>query len=323
MITNENILLEAKRVFELERNALESVENSLDDAFVNAIRLILSSSGNVIFSGVGKSGHVARKLAATLSSTGTTSYFVHADEAAHGDMGMIRRGDVFVAISFSGESDEILMCVPALKAMQVPIITITGKPTSSLAKLSDIALIIPIEREACPLNLAPTSSTTVTMALGDAIAGVLMVAKNFRKEDFAKSHPAGSLGRRLLLKTGDVMRRLDKVPLVMPDTLALDALSVMSKKHLGCFVVQVDNVPVGIFTEGDLTRLLKSNFNFQDCIAKDIMTTSPKVINQESSAFDALSIINTYRINQLVVVNDEKKVVGILHVQDLIAAKVY
>lgn len=323
MITKDSILHEGRKVFELERQALESVENSLDDSFVRAIYLILNSSGNVIFSGVGKSGHVARKLAATLSSTGTTSFFVHADEAAHGDMGMIRHGDVFVAISFSGESDELLMCVPALKSMQVPIIAITGKASSSLAKLADIALITPIEREACPLNLAPTSSTTVTMTLGDAIAGVLMVAKQFRKEDFAKSHPAGALGRRLLLKTRDVMRGTDSVPLVVPDAPALEAISVMSKKHLGCFVVQVNNSPVGIFTEGDLTRLLKAKFNFHGSMAKDIMTVSPKVINQNKSAYDALAIINSFRINQLIVIDDDEKVVGIIHIQDLIASKVY
>lgn len=174
--------------------------------FVAAVRLILQTKGNVIFSGVGKSGHIGRKLAATFSSTGTTSFFVHSDEAAHGDLGMIRPGDVFVGISFSGESSELMTCVPALKAMGIPIIAMTGKPRSSLARVADVALVTAIDREACPLNLAPTASTTVTMALGDAIAGALIIAKSFSAEDFARSHPAGALGRRLLMKVSDVMR---------------------------------------------------------------------------------------------------------------------
>lgn len=228
-MTDAQILAEGRRVFNLERQALEKVENDLGAPFVAAVRLILQTKGNVIFSGVGKSGHIGRKLAATFSSTGTTSFFVHSDEAAHGDLGMIRPGDVFVGISFSGESNELMTCVPALKAMGIPIVAMTGNPRSSLARVADVALVTAIDREACPLNLAPTASTTVTMALGDAIAGALIIAKNFSAEDFARSHPAGALGRRLLMKVSDVMRGLENLPTVGLDDPAMDALDVLAK----------------------------------------------------------------------------------------------
>lgn len=207
----------------MESEAIDGVQEGLGEPFVRAVRLILSAKGNLIFSGVGKSGHVGRKLAATFSSTGTTAFFVHADEAAHGDLGMVKGADVFVAISFSGESEELLTILPALKALGVRIISMTGRSDSSLARAADVSLVTPIAREACPLNLAPTSSTTVTMALGDAIAGACMVAKHFSREDFARSHPAGALGRRLLLRVKDVMR-CGELPLVAMQTPLLDAI---------------------------------------------------------------------------------------------------
>lgn len=321
-ITDEQILSEALNVFNIEISAIKSISERVGQNFIKAVRLILNSSGNVIFSGVGKSGHIGRKLAATLSSTGTTSYFVHSDEAAHGDLGMIRRGDVFIGISFSGESSELMTIIPALRALEIPIIAMTGRADSSLAKVADVALITPIEREACPLNLAPTASTTVTMVLGDAIAGALMVAKGFNSEDFARSHPAGALGRRLLLKVENVMKPLDKTPVVNPDDSALDAITLMTKYHLGCFVIAEKNRAAGIFTEGDLSRTIRARTDFETVKAKEIMTPSPKSVKMSDSAYEAMQAIRENKINQLVVLNDDDELVGIVHVQDLIAAKV-
>lgn len=320
--TDSAILEEGRRVFEVERTAVLAIEQSLGQSFVDAVRLILKTKGNVIFSGVGKSGHVARKLAATFASTGTTSYFVHADEAAHGDMGMIRPEDIFIGLSFSGESSELQTCIPALKAMGIPIIAMTGRATSSLAQAADVALVTPIEREACPLNLAPTASTTITMVLGDAIAGALMVAKNFHAEDFARSHPAGALGRRLLLKVNDVMHSLDELPCVSLETDGTEAIGIMAKKHLGCFIVSDRQKPVGIFTEGDLSRAIKGKKDFSQMTAAKLMTADPKIIHEDESAFAAMRMIREHQINQLIVVNDETQIVGMVHVHDLIAAKV-
>lgn len=323
-ITDEILLAEGRKTLSIERAAIESLEKSLGKSFISAVFTILNIKGNVIFSGVGKSGHVGRKLAATFSSTGTTSYFVHADEAAHGDLGMIRSGDVFVAISFSGESDELLTIVPALKALNIPIISITGRPNSSLAKIANVSLVTEIEREACPLNLAPTASTTVTMALGDAIASALMIAKGFSAEDFARSHPAGALGRRLLLNVENVMRTGDNLPVVHTGTMATEAIHIMAKQHLGLFVVVDDNnVPVGIFTEGDLCREIQSGIDFRSLTVDEVMTRTPKTITPEASAYAAMKEIKDFKINQLIVVDAEDgKLLGILHVQDLIAKKV-
>ena len=277
--SDQVLLSEGRKVLALERAAIEATEAKLGDGFLKAVHLMLAAKGNVIFCGVGKSGHIGRKLAATFASTGTPSFFVHADEAAHGDLGMIRTGDVFVGISFSGESDELLLILPALRKLSVPIIAMTGRENSSLAKYADVSLVTPVKREACPLNLAPTASTTVTMALGDAIAGALMVARHFSAEDFAKSHPAGALGRRLLLQVSDVMRTGDAVPVAKPDMPALDAIEILSRKRLGSFVV-VDEAmhPVGIFTEGDLCRRMRDGFDFSKATAGDLMMTHPKSV---------------------------------------------
>lgn len=261
-------------------------------------------------------------IAATFSSTGTTSFFVHSDEAAHGDLGMIRPGDVFVGISFSGESSELMTCVPALKAMGIPIIAMTGKPRSSLARVADVALVTAIDREACPLNLAPTASTTVTMALGDAIAGALIIAKSFSAEDFARSHPAGALGRRLLMKVSDVMRGPENIPTVGLDDPAMDALDVLAKKHLGCFVVTDHGKLAGIFTEGDFIRALKNDTDLKSLKARDLMNPTPKSVQADESAFYAMSLIRKFQINQLVVVDDRNAVVGLVHIHDLVAAKI-
>ena len=325
MAVSDRILLEeGRRVIQIEKDALQLLQDNLGQSFLDAVFLILNTQGNVIFSGVGKSGHVGRKLAATFSSTGTTSYFVHADEAAHGDLGMIREKDAFIAISFSGESDELLALVPALKAMRIPIISITGRPNSSLAQLATVSLVTPVEKEACPLNLAPTASTTVTMALGDAIAGALMVARGFRAEDFARSHPAGALGRRLLLKVKDVMRVDDALPVVTTDDSATDALRKMADKHLGLFVVvDSEGIPFGLFTEGDLCRRIQSGVDFRELKAEEIVNISPICISPDESAYMALKLINEHQINQVLVIDpDNRKLVGIVHIQDLIAKKI-
>lgn len=323
MLSNESILEEGRNVLRIERDAIESVEHELDDSFVAAVRLILSAKGNIIFSGVGKSGHVGRKLAATFSSTGTTAFFVHADEAAHGDLGMVKHDDVFVAISFSGESDELLTILPALKALDVRIISMTGRAESSLAKAADVSLVTPITREACPLNLAPTSSTTVTMALGDAIAGACMVAKNFSREDFARSHPAGALGRRLLLRVKDVMRSKD-LPLATAETPLLDAVETLSHGRLGVVIaVDANRTPVGVFTEGDLCRLLRQSNDLHALTLADVMSREPKSVSAEAPAHAALESIHAHHINQLTVLDENNRHCGIVHVQDLIARKIY
>lgn len=322
MISDNEILREGISIFAMERAALLYIENNLGENFIHAVRKILETKGNVIISGVGKSGHVGRKIAATLSSTGTTSYFVHADEAAHGDLGMIRKGDIFIGISFSGESEELMLIIPALKSLGVPIIGITGKSNSSLARVSDIPLITPISREACPLNLAPTTSTTVTMVLGDAIAGALMVAKDFDKDDFARSHPAGALGRRLLLQVRDVMRHKNDCPVVSRKSSVFDAIATMAKYHLGCFIVANDKDQVsGIFTEGDLTRLIRSKKQLSPLYAENIMVSSPVSINVDASAYEAMQEIRKHGIHQLVVLDDDK-FVGLVHIQDLIRFKI-
>lgn len=322
MKTLVNLLEEGRKILRFERLAIEEVENNLGQPFLAAIQVIMNAPGNVIFSGVGKSGHVGRKLAATFASTGTTAYFVHADEAAHGDLGMIKKGDVFIGLSFSGESDELMTIIPVLKKWGIPIIAMTGRANSSLAKIADVALVTEITREACPLNLAPTSSTTVTMALGDAIAAALMIVKNFSKEDFARSHPAGALGRRLLLSVGDVMRTTN-LPIVPPKIPVIDAIQAMAKSHLGCFVcADEENRPLGIFTEGDLCRLMRTDRNIKECTVEDVMTVSPKTIGSNEPAHAAMSLIKEHQINNLIVLSDEGNIVGLVHIQDLVAKKI-
>ncbi len=270
---------------------------------------------------MGKSGHVGRKLAATFASTGTTAYFVHSDEAAHGDLGMIKSGDIFVGISFSGEGDELVRIIPVLKKMNIPIIAMTGHKNSTLARSSDVALVTEIDREACPLNLAPTSSTTVTMALGDALAGALMVAKGFKEEDFARSHPAGALGRRLLYSVSDVMRN-ENLPVANSKIDIIDAIDIMARCHLGCIVfVDKNNKTEGIFTEGDLCRLIRFNTDIKKIKVKDVMKKHPIYIRASESAHAALQMIEKNKINNLLVQDGNGMFLGIVHVQDLVRKK--
>ena len=313
-----------REVLVREAQCVQHLADTLGNGpFAQAVQLILASSGRVIVSGVGKSAHVGRKIAATLASTGTPAFFVHAAEAAHGDLGMITTEDVVVAVSYSGTTNELLTIIPVLKREGVRLISITGNPQSALAKASDVALDIGVRSEACPLNLAPTSSTTATLALGDALAVALMHEKGFTKEDFARSHPGGALGRRLLTHVRDIMRAGSDVPSVREGTSVLDAVREITKKHIGMTAV-VDNEDrvTGIFTEGDLRRLIEKRGDIRAIKIDDVMTKTPMTIGQEEMAATAAKILEKTLKNQLLVVDDKGHLIGALHMHDLMSAKV-
>ena len=277
----------------------------------------------MVVSGIGKSGHIGRKIAATLASTGTPAMFVHPAEAAHGDLGMITHDDVFIAISYSGEAGELMAIAPIIKRMGTRLIAITGNPVSSLAKLADVHLNVHVEKEACPLNLAPTASTTTTLALGDAIAVALLDARGFREDDFARSHPGGALGRRLLTMVSDIMRKGDDIPVVTADTLLRDALFEITKKGIAMTsVVDREGRAIGVFTDGDLRRLIEKRQDFSDIVIRDVMSKNPRTIAADKLAAEAVSIMEKFRINQLLVTDDDGKLIGALHIHDLTVAKV-
>ena len=316
-------LISAKHTIDKEVEALRIMEDSLNQNLTRALDLMQKTEGRVIVTGMGKSGHVGSKIAATLASTGTPSFFVHPGEASHGDLGMITSDDVVLAISYSGETNELLTIVPTLKREGARLIAMTGNPNSSLAKYADVHLNCHVEREACPLNLAPTTSTTATLALGDALAVSCLSAKGFSKEDFARSHPGGALGRRLLLHVSDVMRSGDAVPFVTADTRVLDAVRVITKKHIGMTaIVDADQHVLGIFTEGDLRRLIEARGDIRPVIISEVMTRSPATIRPEELAAQAVRILNQRQCNQLLVVDGENRLVGALHMHDLVNAKV-
>jgi arabinose-5-phosphate isomerase len=276
-----------------------------------------------VVSGIGKSGHIGRKIAATLASTGTPALFVHPAEAAHGDLGMVTPEDAFIAISYSGESTELMAILPVVKRMGGVVISMTGKPESSLAKLADVHLDVSVAKEACPMNLAPTASTTVTLALGDAIAVALLDLRGFKEEDFARSHPGGALGRRLLTHVRDIMRTGDAIPAVGLETRLPDALLEITQKGMGMTaIVDADNKPVGVFTDGDLRRMIEKVQDFGKVIIKDVMHLNPRTIGPEKLAVDAVAIMEEFRINQMLVADDAGKLVGALHIHDLTRAKV-
>ena len=307
-----------------EAKAVTDLADTLDTGhFAWAVELLLNCKGRVVVSGVGKSGHIGRKLAATLASTGTPAFFVHAAEAAHGDLGMITKDDVVIGISYSGETGELLTVIPVLKREGTALITITGNPKSSLAKNADVNLNVHVTAEACPLNLAPTSSTTATLAMGDALAVACMHAKGFTKEDFARSHPGGALGRRLLTHVRDVMRTGDAVPCVKEDISVLDAVREITKKHIGMTaVVNADNVVTGIFTEGDLRRLIEKRGDIRAIPIAEVMTKTPRTIEADAMAAAAARILEETLVNQLLVVDKAGHLVGALHLHDLMTAKV-
>ena len=313
----------AKKVLETEAKAISALIERLDSGFEQAVELILDRKGRVIVSGIGKSGHIARKIASTMASTGTPAYFVHPAEASHGDLGMITKHDVLVAISYSGESAELLAIVPLIKRRGAKLISMTGNANSTLAKEADVHLDARVEEEACPLGLAPTASTTAALALGDALAIALLDAKGFGPEDFARSHPGGALGARLLTHVSDVMRKGDAVPLV-PHTASLSqAILEMSQKKMGMTaIVDEQQRVVGIFTDGDLRRALDKIQDFHKTMVMAVMTPNPRAIRPEQLAVEAVQVMESYKINQLLVVDPDLRLQGALNMHDLFHAKI-
>jgi arabinose-5-phosphate isomerase len=321
--TKQATLLLARDILLLEANEINALASRLNGQFTDAVALILQCKGRVVVSGMGKSGHIGGKIASTLASTGTPAFFMHPAEASHGDLGMITTGDIVIALSNSGESDEILAIVPPLKRLGASIIAITGNDNSTLAKAADIHLSAHVAKEACPLGLAPTSSTTVALALGDALALCVLDQRDFTAEDFARSHPGGSLGRRLLIHVKDLMRTGDNIPQVFTDASLQQGLLEMSRKGLGLTaIVDASNTPIGIFTDGDLRRAFEQNVNVATASIADVMHQNPLTIHQDKLAIEAVEIMEQRKINALLVTNDTGILVGALNMHDLLLAKV-
>ncbi|AIR88012.1 KpsF/GutQ family sugar-phosphate isomerase [Pseudomonas cremoricolorata] len=313
----------AQRTLRLELEAVQGLEARIDARFVRACELILASKGRVIVLGMGKSGHIGNKIAATLASTGTPAFFVHPAEASHGDMGMITREDVILALSNSGTTAEILTLLPLVKRLGIPLISLTGNPDSILAQAAEANLDARVEHEACPLNLAPTSSTTAALVLGDALAIALLEARGFTAEDFAFSHPGGALGRRLLLKVEDVMHADARLPHVQRGTLLKDALFEMSRKGLGMTVVlEADGALAGVFTDGDLRRALDRSIDVHTTPIEQVMTVHGKTVQAQALAAEALKLMEQHKINALVVTDGSGRPIGALNMHDLLRAGV-
>ncbi len=313
----------AARTIEIEAQALLTLAQRVDGGFIAALCAMLECRGRVIVMGMGKSGHVGRKIAATLASTGTPAFFVHPGEASHGDLGMVMPGDVVLAISNSGESDELAAILPAIRRIGVTLVAMTGGPDSTLARHADAVLNSAVEQEACPLNLAPTASTTAQMALGDALAVALLDARGFREDDFARSHPGGSLGRKLLMHVHDLMRSGDAVPRVSADAALPDMLREMSRKGLGfTAVVSADELVLGIFTDGDLRRLIERGADLLALRAGEVMHCSPRLVRADALAVEAAAVMEQHRITSVLVVDAAQRLVGALNSNDLMRAKV-
>jgi len=314
-----------RKALEIERNALEALMPRVGDEFVHACQVMLKCTGRVIVTGMGKSGHVGGKIAATLASTGTPSFFVHPGEASHGDLGMVTRQDVVLALSYSGETAELLAIVPLIKRLGAPLIAMTGKPGSTLARMAEVHLDVSVAQEACPLNLAPTASTTATLAMGDALAVALLEARGFSENDFAMSHPGGSLGKRLLLKIQDLMHTGERVPKVSADTPLMEALVVISRKGFGLTaVVDADDTLLGVYTDGDLRRTLDHpGVDFRKARVGEVMTKGGKVAHADQLAAEAVNLMEKHKITALLVTDGRQKVVGVLHMHDLLRAGVY
>jgi arabinose-5-phosphate isomerase len=316
-------LAKAREVLEIEARAITELVATLDARFERAVALILNATGRVVVSGMGKSGHIARKIASTLASTGTPAFFVHPAEASHGDLGMVTRNDVLVALSNSGESMELLAIVPLIKRQGAKLIALTGNLESTLARESDVCLYAGARMEACPLNLAPTASTTAALALGDALAVALMEAKGFTRDEFARSHPGGSLGRRLLTHVRDVMRGGEDAPAVHANASLMEAVREVSRGKLGMTaVVDEKRRVIGIFTDGDIRRTLEKGRDFQSTPIAEVMTRDPQVIGPERLAAEAVEIMERHRISQMLVVDELGRFVGALNMHDLFRAKV-
>ncbi len=318
----ERALQLARDTFDIEARALLGLKDRQGENFGRVVEAILDCRGRVVVMGMGKSGHVGRKVAATLASTGTPALFVHPAEASHGDLGMVTPGDVVLAISNSGESDELAVIIPALKRMGVTLVAMTGRLDSSLAKYADHALSCEVDQEACPLNLAPTASSTAQMALGDALAVALLDARGFREEDFARSHPGGSLGRKLLMRVADLMRSGDAVPQVGPDTVFTEMLREMTGKGLGFTAVCEAGRVLGIFTDGDLRRLIERGADLRELRASDVMHRGPKLVRADALAVEAADVMELHRITSVLVVDENGMLTGALNSNDLMRAKV-
>lgn len=321
MADNKPTLLEiARRVLTIEANAIHSLSFRLDSSFETAVDLIYGSTGRVIISGMGKSGLIGKKIAATLASTGTPSFFLHPAEAGHGDLGMVTSNDVIIAISYSGETDEIISLIPFIKRFNVSLISLTGNPLSTLARSSDVHLDVSVKEEACSLGIVPTSSTTAALAMGDALAVSLLTKKGFKTEDFASFHPGGSLGKKLLITVDDVMHEGSDIPIVSPDTPMMRAIMEISSKRLGLtLVLDSSNSLHGIITDGDVRRGIERwGKTFFDMLSKDVMTVKPKTIRSGELAAKALSIMETYSITALVAADSNNTVVGVIHLHDIL-----
>ncbi len=320
---NQRLIEMGRDALRIEARAVAALVDRLGADFESACRMLLDCTGRVVVSGVGKSGHVGGKIAATLASTGTPSFFLHAAEASHGDLGMVAKGDVVLAISYSGETAELLTILPLFKRMGAPLIAMTGNPQSTLAREADAHLDISVPAEACPLNLAPTASTTATLAMGDALAVALLRHRGFTEADFARSHPGGALGRRLLLRVADIMRTGDDLPTVRPDAPLPEGLLEMSRKRLGMTaVVDADRRVVGIFTDGDLRRALDRRIDVQKARMADVMTREPRSIGPQELAAEAVLMMEKHAVNGLLVRDAGGVLVGALNVHDLLRAGV-
>jgi arabinose-5-phosphate isomerase len=313
----------AKEVIRKEAKAVLELEKKIDEEFVKAVELILKCKGRVIVTGMGKSGIIGKKIAATLTSTGTAAFFLHPTEATHGDLGMVRKNDVVIAITKSGDTDELYHLIPLFKRLAVPIITLTGNTKSPVAEKSDVVIDVSVGEEACPRNLVPTSSTTATLVMGDALAVALLEERHFSSEDFALLHPGGQLGRKLLLKVSDIMHTGDQIPIVSEETNMKDVILEMTSKRLGTTtVVNAKGELVGIFTDGDLRRLVERSDEIFTLKAKQAMSRNPKTIDGDELAAKALNMMESYSITSLIITNGKKEPVGIVHLHDILKSGV-
>ncbi len=311
----------AKEVLQLEASAIQNLVERIDKSFLDTLELIWKAKGRIIITGVGKAGIIGQKISATLASTGTPSIWVHSGEAIHGDLGRVTKEDVVIILSNSGESEEVIKLLPVLKKIGTPIIAITGRPDSTLGRYSDIVLNVAVEKEACPLNLAPTTSTTAMLAMGDAIAVCLIKLRDFRQDDFALYHPGGSLGKRLLLKVKDIMRTGERCPIVLPETPVKEVLVSITSAKAGAAIIADKNQKIkGIFTDGDLRRHIEERPDLLSCKIKEVMTKNPVSINENELAIHAMKEMKQRKIDELPVINAKNQVVGILDIQDLLSA---
>ena len=313
----------AKAVIQTEADSVLALKDRINNKFEEVCNTLKECSGKVVLIGMGKSGHIAKKISSTLASTGTPSFYLHPGEAGHGDLGMVTYDDVVIMISYSGEADEIIALLPGIKRMNIPLISMTGNPKSSIAISSDYHLDVSVDKEACPNNLAPTSSTTSALVMGDAIAVSLITANKFSSEDFAMSHPSGSLGRRLLTLVSSIMQSGNDIPMVSKKTLLIDSLLVMSEKALGMVIIAENEKLAGIFTDGDLRRAIESNVDFQKLTIEDVMTKDCKAIEPHESALTAMQMMEKYSLNSLPVVDSKNTIVGAINMHTLIQAKLF